>query len=215
MEEKNMSEKESIELISRMIEETKTENDAKPGNSLLWWGYSAVATCIVIFLINWLTDGMAPNWLTFLIGACGYLVPFIRQLINQHRHKAITHIDHAIHCMWESLAIAFAGYGLYFIVQQLLNYSISALSSMYLIMILFGGIASGFTFAIYKIKSVIVGGVTGIFIYMYFPIIYPNEFMKALACPQSELMMAFLMAFLLILPGYYLNNKAKNGDIIV
>ncbi len=215
MEEKNMSEKESFELISRMIEETKTEKDSKPGNNLLWWGCSSVVSCIFIFLIKWVFNGIVPNWVTFLIGACGYLVPFIRQLINVHKHKAVTHIDHAINCMWEIVAIAFGGYGLYFIAQQLLNYSIASLASMYLVMILFSAIAAGFTFAVYKIRTTAVGGIAGIFIYMYFSIIYPDKFMEILAYPETELFMALILGASLILPGYYLNNKVKNGELVI
>lgn len=212
MEEKNMSEKESIELISRMIEESKIENDDMPGNNLIWWGCSSVVTCIVIFLVMWLFNGRIPIWVTYTIGTCGFLVPFIRERIRVHRHKAVTHTDHAINCMWETLTIAFAAYGTYFFVQQMLNYSISALASMYLVMILFSTIATQFTLAVYKIRTVAVY-LLGIPTYMFYSIKYTDAFMEYLACPEAELLLALVLGVSLILPGKYLNNKAMYGEL--
>ena len=39
MEEKKLNEKESLEIITRMIQETKNKLEVGDGNMLLLWGY--------------------------------------------------------------------------------------------------------------------------------------------------------------------------------
>ena len=47
MEEKKLNERESLELITRMIQETKNKLEVGDGNVLLIWGYVSVLTAIL------------------------------------------------------------------------------------------------------------------------------------------------------------------------
>jgi len=50
MEEKTLTEKESIEIISRMIQETKEGMQEGSGNMFLLWGYLSTIVSLMIYL---------------------------------------------------------------------------------------------------------------------------------------------------------------------
>lgn len=67
MEDKKISEKESLELISRMIRETQ-DNTARYGAyPLLIWGYTTVVISVVIWALLWQTGSMKVNYLWFAL----------------------------------------------------------------------------------------------------------------------------------------------------
>ena len=51
MEEKKLNERESLELITRMIQETKNKLEVGDGNVLLIWGYVSVLTAILVYVL--------------------------------------------------------------------------------------------------------------------------------------------------------------------
>lgn len=72
MEEKTLNERESLEIITRMIQETKNKLEVGDGNILLIWGYVSVCTAILVYgLLLWVQTPQV-NWLWFLIPLIGY-----------------------------------------------------------------------------------------------------------------------------------------------
>ena len=49
MEEKKLSEQESLELISQMIRSTRTNLEVGSGNQFLDWGYFTAALSVLLF----------------------------------------------------------------------------------------------------------------------------------------------------------------------
>ena len=58
-----MNEKESLELITRMIQNSKKNMELGSGNIFLLWGYLSVVTAAVVLLLVWQTGIMKWNWL--------------------------------------------------------------------------------------------------------------------------------------------------------
>ena len=52
MEEKKLSEQESLELISQMIRSTRKNMEVGSGNQFLYWGYFTAALLHGVFLMN-------------------------------------------------------------------------------------------------------------------------------------------------------------------
>jgi len=71
MEEKKISERESLEIITAMIERTKDRYRIGDGNILLMWGYLSVAVAALVWALLYLTGHPAVNWLWFLIWIIG------------------------------------------------------------------------------------------------------------------------------------------------
>ena len=55
MEEKRLSEKESLELISRMIQTTRENMQVGSGNQFLYWGYFTAALSVILFMLVYYT----------------------------------------------------------------------------------------------------------------------------------------------------------------
>lgn len=67
-----MNEKESLELITRMIQNSKKNLELGSGNIFLLWGYLSLLTAVVVWLLVWQTGSMKWNWLWFAIPLVGY-----------------------------------------------------------------------------------------------------------------------------------------------
>ena len=55
MEEKKLSEQESLELISQMIRSTRKNMEVGSGNQFLYWGYFTAALSVLLFLLVYLS----------------------------------------------------------------------------------------------------------------------------------------------------------------
>lgn len=97
MNNQNFSEKESLELISQMIRQSKKNMEVGSGNILLYYGYPALALSILVYFLVHLTHH--PTWasLWFLM-----FVPFffLKWLEKRRKSQIITHIDKAIGSVW-------------------------------------------------------------------------------------------------------------------
>lgn len=58
MEEKKLSERESLELISQMIHSTRKNLEVGSGNQFLYWGYFTTALSVLLFC--WCTTQGIP-----------------------------------------------------------------------------------------------------------------------------------------------------------
>lgn len=98
MEEKRLDAQESIELITRMIRNTRRRLERHSGHPYLVWGY----TTIVISLLNYTLNvvGAAPEWsLTwFLIPVLGFVL--MRIFPEKKSTEPRTEIDRIVNSLW-------------------------------------------------------------------------------------------------------------------
>lgn len=98
MEEKRLDAQESIELITRMIRNTRRRLERHSGRPYLVWGY----TTIVISLLNYTLNvvGAAPEWsLTwFLIPVLGFVL--MRIFPEKKSTEPRTEIDRIVNSLW-------------------------------------------------------------------------------------------------------------------
>ena len=73
MIDKQPTERESLEIITSMINRTKDRYMLGDGNILLIWGYLTVAVTALVWILLALTHNNAVNWLWFLIWIVGGL----------------------------------------------------------------------------------------------------------------------------------------------
>ena len=84
MEEKTISERESLELITEMIRQTKERLNVGSGNLFLVWGYVCTLVSLLVYVMVMYTHDARMSILYFLIpviGAClqGYVLKHTRQ----------------------------------------------------------------------------------------------------------------------------------------
>ncbi len=102
MEEKKITEQESLELIARMIESTKENLEVGNGNQFLYWGYFSVFLSVVIFACVYFTGNLHFTALWFLM-----FVFWLVLSLKTKKPKAVTYIDRAINSVWQVLGAMF------------------------------------------------------------------------------------------------------------
>ncbi len=101
MEERKLTEKESLELISQMIQNSRKNVDYAAGNPALLWGYVTVITSLLVYGSWQLTHSHLVMWLWFLIPIAGGIGMFIA---SRNKPKLVkTHLDKVLNAVWTVL----------------------------------------------------------------------------------------------------------------
>ncbi len=101
MEEKSLNEKESLELITRMIQNSKKNLEVGSGNIFLLWGYLGAIVSLVVFAAISLTGNYVWNWLWFLIPVVGWPVQYAWQ--RRSDKPVVTYMDRALMALWSTI----------------------------------------------------------------------------------------------------------------
>jgi len=104
MEEKKLNEKESLELIARMINSSKENMEIGKGNYLLFWGYFTAALSILLFALVHFTQNHIWSWGWMLMFA---MWPIIAYKQKQKPPRVITYTDKVISQVWQVMGCMF------------------------------------------------------------------------------------------------------------
>lgn len=209
MEEKNLTEKESLELIAKMIENTKNRIRVGDGNILLIWGYVSVLTALVVWVVLMLTANPLCNFLWFLIPVVG--VPL--HLCMQRKDKAVpaakTYVDRISAGIWNivswvafiaaALCVGFTLWG-----GHWLCWNVMLVYAFVLI-----GFCAAATGVVIRERSLVVGGLVSItaggFVACWV--------MSGLMLSVTWIIPLYIVcyALMMIVPGHIINRKAKKS----
>lgn len=104
MKEKLFSEKDSLELISQMLKQTRQNLEVGSGNIFLYYGYAALTISLLVFVLIFLTGN--PVWaaLWFVM----FIVSFvIQRKAEKNKPHVVTYMDKAISNTWSVLSVLF------------------------------------------------------------------------------------------------------------
>ena len=104
MEEKNINEKESLELISQMIQSTKEYIEVGNGNQFLYWGYFTALLAVVVEGVYHMTESRHSGWLWMLM----FVFWIFMAIINKRKHHTvITYINKVVNHVWYVIGLMF------------------------------------------------------------------------------------------------------------
>jgi hypothetical protein len=188
METNALSEKESLELITRMIQNTRTNMKHGGGKIFLLWGYDALIISLVVYFLLKQTGNPEVQFLFWLIPLIGY--PLMLNFLRKKAKPVTTYVDKSIGQIWLTLGVGFM-----LIPLMLIWVNIPVIFFVSLLMSIGVGI-SGFMIGIQSIRNL---GFLG----MLFSCLL--LFVKG-----PEIIPAFCIIILIcmILPGYILNRKS-------
>lgn len=206
MEEKKITEVESIEIITSMISRTKDRLVKGCGDILLMWGYLTIAVAALIWVLLVATQNPAVNWLWFLVWLIGGIVTPIMAKRKRMEKGIMSYTDRLSSGMWSvvgwaAIASVFLSLGFLLIGGK---DSWSMMLALALIIVPMAEIMQGL---IINEKSLIAGGGVGLLIGLF-----------TLCCISAHIalvatwfMPLFIIAFaaMMIVPGHILNSKAK------
>ena len=192
MEDKVLTEKESLDLISQMIRNTRSRLEDNSGIPFLIWGYTTVIVAVIVWSLVTTSGNYLWHWLWFAIPVFGgtlWLLHNKKQLNN--RSRVITFVDRAISHVWIVFGIA--------------SFMISIISFLTYIPILFivlltMGMATAITGLIIRFKPIIFSGFIGI---LFSPLCV------IVRDASSILIFAAVFVLIMVIPGHMLNYKAK------
>lgn len=105
MEERKITEAESIEIITSMISRTKDRLVKGSGNILLMWGYLIVAVTALIWVLLVTTNNPAVNWLWFLIWIIGGIATPIMAKKERVASGSKSYTDKLTSQMWSVVGL--------------------------------------------------------------------------------------------------------------
>lgn len=200
MEDKKINERESIELISRMIRDTQTNTARHSAYPMLVWGY---LTCIVSLFV-WVGYTFIwenASWLNY----CWLAIPLIgfplslSYLKKQKRIGASNYMERTIKCIWAVIGSCVFLLSILTILDLLL---VNILLDVALL-ISIGSTLSGLTM---WYKPIIITGILGIVLSFIFGI------WVVLFSPYAILWFVIVFVVIMIIPGHILQAELKKNE---
>ncbi len=208
MEEKKITEKESLELISQMILQTKKESAIGSGNIFLIWGYLCTIMSLAVYAMSFIRQESGWGWLNIAIPVAGFIFAGIAaRWIKRKYNKPSTYASSSIGKVWGCLSFVFVFYA----IRCILDWDEpQGWTGMILLGLLLPGIGTYCTGAILKEDWVQWCGIMGATI--------GCAFLHDICCDGMQielkwsLIMALAMIISLVVPGHILNYKAKKAN---
>ena len=202
MKENKFSEKESLELISKMIQQTKQNLQVGSGNKLLYYGYTAVITSIVVYLLCKFTSQMAWHNLWFLM-----FIPGICEKIffKQSKKQVVTYTDKAVENVWRVINSLFILSIITILVMGFVT-NVFVFIPMLPLSLLYVGIGTACMGVIMNEKSMTYFPVISfvISIYMLIHLLIDRSFNL-----EWNLLAGLSFLLMMVIPGHILNHKSS------
>ncbi len=205
MEEKKLTEKESLELIAGMIQNTKRKLEIGDGNIMLFWGYLSVGVAFIVCLAGVFTHSPCSNWLWFLIPVIGF--PVMKYLKRKEKSEALvsTYVDKISVGIWKIVGgLAFFGMALC-AGFMLFGYNVWLLMFIYAFVIV--GFAATVQGLVIRENSLIWGGVFSVVAGGFVTCCGICDIPLYIGWALPLFILCFV--FMMIVPGHIINNKAK------
>jgi FtsH-binding integral membrane protein len=196
MEEKKLNQNESLEIISKMIKETRTNLERDGGGIYLLWGYLWLIVALAIYFLILKTGDYRVQWLWFAMPLIGY--PTMIYMLKKREKGAVTFVGRVIGSIWITIGVAAGLLSLYMVV----DYNAYPILFVMALLVNVGVAISGL---VIKFKPVIIAGFLGIAL---------SFVMLMVSGPSQILVYAGFAVLMLIIPGHILNNaKRRVGNI--
>lgn len=209
MEEKKIDSKESIELIARMISNTRRRLCLGDGDIMLMWGYLTVSVSALVWVLLLLTHNQAVNWLWFLIWIVGGCAMPVMLRKKRTESGVVTYSDKISSGVWQIFGYSMLG-TVALCLGFLLVGGLDAWRVMLLVALLGVGYAEAVQGVIIRERAMVFGGAVGIAAGMVTAcciaagvLLYVNWYLPM-----------FIVAFvcMMIVPGHILNHKARREN---
>ena len=194
MEEKPLNEKESLELITRMIKNTHQKLEEGNGIPFLVWGYTSIIVSILVWYQLKITQDYLWNLLWFLIPLIGFP---IQMLLQRKRERGIkTYLEKIIKYVWTVIGVA----GFVVSMGAMFYWKIPIL----FIIIVLMATGTAITGLIIQFKPIIISGFVSILL-SFGCLIFSHSY--------SILVFALVFLLMMVIPGHILNFKNRKRHV--
>lgn len=206
MEEKKLSEKESLEVIATMIARTR-QRYLGDGNIMLMWGYLVVAVAALVWIMLAATHCGAWSWLWFAIPVIGGVATPLMVRRQKRVVGAVTYSDKIMSRLWTVVGVSeFALALLCFAFAALAQVNCwIAMMAYSIVVVPVAEIAQGL---VVRESSLTVGGIVGLSVGLLTMCCVAGGVPLAASWFMPLFMVAF--AAMMIVPGHIINHKARH-----
>ena len=201
MEDKKLNEKESLELITQMIQNTRRNLDTGSGNMFLVWGYVSVLVTLTVLAGVYFTKNPLWMWGFWGIPVIGYLLTFL--LMRKRQKMVKSYIDKILVQVWRM-------FGLICMIFVLMATDLER----YEVILPMGAI-------VMSMGSIITGCIIRYTTFFIFPAMGlmwgMKSFFDALNSGTSYVSLVWftgVVVFAMIVPGHILNYKARKEFMV-
>ena len=212
MEEKKLNSQESLELITRMINQTKRQLHIGEGNLLLIWGYTSAIVALLVGILLYATGGPpAVNWLWFLIWIVGGTATAVISRRDKSRIEKMpsTYVDRLTSSLWTTIGMLFT-----VATFMVLGFSLFAGKDAWTVMLILAFVMCGFGVTmqgfIIREKSMVAGGVVSLLSGIFVACCVVSSTPLGVWWIIPVFIICFTCA--MIVPGHILNAKAKRQN---
>ena len=199
MEERKLNEKESLELITQMIQNSKKNLQVGRGNQFILWGWlGAITSLAVMGMLMWTKNPMW-NWLWFAIPVIGW--PVMMWQLKKAEKPVVTFTDKVLKAVWMSIgSVGMAGIFLMAIYAKNMMLMLPGAC----ILMAIGVFITGTVLNDRKTKTSAFSTLFVIMMVSCHIVFMKDDFMWYY--------IVFSLGFIgmLVVPGYHLNKEAKN-----
>ena len=198
MEERKLNEKESLELIAQMIQNSKKNLQVGRGNQFILWGWLGAITSLAVMAMLMWTKNPAWNWLWFAIPVIGW--PLMMWHMKKEEKPVVTFTDKVLKAVWMSIgSIGMLGTFLMAIYAKNMMLMLPGVS----ILIAIGVFITGAILDDRALKTRTFGALLLIMMVSCHIVFMQDDF--------YWYYITFSLGFIvmLVMPGYHLNKEAK------
>ena len=206
MKEQQITEKESMEIITAMIANTRQRLHMGDGNIFLMWGWLSVAVSLLVGVILYFTHHPAANWLWFLIWIIGGTLTPKMARRRENVIGAKTYTDKLTSSIWSLVGLA-AICCTFVCLGFMLFAGKDIWSMMFIFALLIVGLVEAVQGMIINEKSLVAGGTIGFIA----GIVMMGVIIAGIPLLMNWVLPLFIAAWvcMMIIPGYALNAKAR------
>lgn len=202
MEEKKFTEKESLELISQMIQATRKNLVKGQGNYFIIYGYTAVILSIIIYTLLYMAH--TPWWWA------GWFLMFLPVIILSFKEKrntptVITYTDSMVNKVWQVMGASFS---LTMLVILALSFIVGKCDFILMLplCLLYASIGTAITGLVIREKCLLYTPLVGFVLAIYMLMSYTINNSAAILW---NLYFGLSFVVMMIIPGHILNNKSE------
>ncbi len=194
MDNRNLNEKESLELIAQMIQNTRYRKVKNAGVPFLIWGYMTIIVSLLVWFVLKETGDYSWQCLWFLLPAIAY--PLTVRFSLRRQNVVKTYIDRMVGYVW--MVFGLAG----FLISCVFIF-FRSLPILFIVLLMMG-MGTALTGLIIKMRVVTVCGSLGALASV--GCLYVDGF-------DRILVFASAFVFMMVVPGHYLNSITKRDGM--
>lgn len=213
MEEDRLNEQRSIEIISRMIADTRSQIDNHSGKYFLLWGYTTVVVTLFEYVV--MTQGLPLilTWGWFALPIVGGIGTYVLNRATSHGvdKQPKSYLDRSVNAVWLTFGISY----LFIYIAALVYHS-----NIFFLTAIVMGMGTVISGIICQHRVLTIAGITGMIVSLLLParhIIVERFISEKIVDSLSSyvifsdfIIFALVFIIMMIIPGHILTKRAKN-----